>query len=368
MYLQKETIRNAGKLLMSYPDTTWSVQAKRIIKNLLFSKPLYLDRFSWPNALLAMAIEQMSLVETDIQGQLLLREYYQMWMNKKMKMVSPDDVLSGYSLLYLYEQSQNENYLKSADRIAIYLEEYKKTTSGILPYRATQPEDVYVDSIGIVVPFLARYAYVRANQRAARMATDQLVHFLDHGMDTHTGLPYHGYHAKTGVRQGIIGWGRACGWLLLGMAEYLIWIKDTQYHDIFPGEYVRIKEEFCNLVTRIERYRVKEGYFTWLITASEGPVDTSATALMAVAVLRAGQADILEKQTALNIAKRGMKAIAQSQTEGRIENCSGECEGFGRYPQDYASYPWSIGPAVAADYLYESISLEMTESIKTDKG
>ena len=40
------------------------------------------------------------------------------------------------------------------------------------------------------------------------------------------------------------------------------------------------------------------------------------------------------------------QAILKSVKEGRIYDCSGECEGFSQYPQVYGAYPWSLGPGL----------------------
>ncbi len=353
MYLDTETYQEALKLLKKYPSTTRSAEFRRLIKNLLFSKPFYLDHFAWPNALLAIGIEYWDRTQTQKMLRDALQSFYQMWSDKKIKIVSQDDILSGYSLLYLYEMTKEPELLEHADYCLQYLESHRKTTTNILPYRAGQPNEVFVDTIGIVVPFLARYARVRKNQKAARMATDQIIAFLEHGMDSKTGLPYHGYHISNGNKQGIIGWGRACGWLLIGMAEYLIEIRDTQYHELFPGEYVRIREAFSELLQTVETYRMPDGMFCWQLEAKEGPIDTSATAFILFAMLRAAQNSLVNKQHVITFAENTLEALASFQSSGGIGNCSGECEGFGRYPQIYAPYPWSLGPAIAADSILE---------------
>lgn len=183
------------------------------------------------------------------------------------------------------------------------------------------------------------------------MATDQIIAFLEHGMDMKTGLPYHGYRVSDGTKQGIIGWGRACGWLLIGMIEYLIEIRDTQYHELFPGEYVRIREAFADLMQKVEIYRRTDGMFHWQLQANEGPIDTSATAFIIYAMLRASENDLINRQHAILSAEDTLNSLAQLQCQGGIGSCSGECEGFGQYPQNYATYPWSLGPAIAADSI-----------------
>ena len=44
----------------------------------------------------------------------------------------------------------------------------------------------------------------------------------------------------------------------------------------------------------------------------------------------------------------GRCALEQSVRNGRVYQCSGECEGFSQYPQRYGAYPWSLGPALEA--------------------
>ena len=43
------------------------------------------------------------------------------------------------------------------------------------------------------------------------LAVSQIANFLAYGIDTTTELPYHGYEVETGMKYGIIGWGRAVG-------------------------------------------------------------------------------------------------------------------------------------------------------------
>ena len=56
------------------------------------------------------------------------------------------------------------------------------------------------------------------NAEAAALARRQIGSFLNYGMDYLSSLPYHGYDRQSGVKYGIIGWGRATGWLLMGMS------------------------------------------------------------------------------------------------------------------------------------------------------
>lgn len=49
-----------------------------------------------------------------------------------------------------------------------------------------------------------------------------------------------------------------------------------------------------------------------------------------------------------NALTAGRHALERSVRSGLVYQCSGECEGFSRYPQRYGAYPWSLGPALEA--------------------
>ena len=64
---------------------------------------------------------------------------------------------------------------------------------------------------------LPNYGEIFDKQEYRELAVLQIVNFLSYGMDGKTGLPYHGYDMTDSCKYGIIGWGRAVGWLLRGM-------------------------------------------------------------------------------------------------------------------------------------------------------
>ena len=39
-------------------------------------------------------------------------------------------------------------------------------------------------------------------------------------------------------------------------------------------------------------------------------------------------------------------AVEKAVRDGRVYQCSGECEGLGQYPQRYGAYPWALGTAL----------------------
>ncbi|MBQ9991360.1 MAG: glycoside hydrolase family 88 protein [Lachnospiraceae bacterium] len=325
-------IEEAGNQLFRYPETTKKEDAKYVLKKVLrpASAPRR-DSFFWPHALLTQALEAAGDTAT-------LKKFYEGWLNKGLPVYQPDTVMNGYSLLYHYEQSQDANMLEAGKALFNYMARYKTEMGGTMPYRKHHPTHIYVDLLGMTAPFLARYGSMTGKAEAGILAIEQMDLFLKKGMDETTGLPYHGYDTQTGEKMGIIGWGRAVGWLLLALADSLEFLPADK-------EKMKLTEDFARVVETVMQWQREDGYFSWQLQAVEGPRDTSATAMIAYAVQKGSNIGALVEDYDGRLEKME-KAIVSSVREGKIYDCSGECEGFSQYPQVYGAYPWSLGPGL----------------------
>ena len=115
---------------------------------------------------------------------------------------------------------------EAADACAAWLEAAPRTENGLLPYRKQHPDWLFADALAMVSPFACRYGKEYGDKALSELGIRQLTAFMEKGMDIKSGLPYHGYDEKNGMKYGIIGWGRACGWMLLGLAESLPYVEN----------------------------------------------------------------------------------------------------------------------------------------------
>ena len=335
--------------LFHYHEKSGKEKIKYRIERLLKPKDTpRIDPFFWPQALLTQTLEEAEQLEV-----LLL--YYDKWYKAGVTIYHIDNIMNGYSLVYVYLKTGNIKYKKMMDKLCDYLCSYYKEYGNIMPYRGNHPTHIYADELGMIVPFLCRYGESFGVQEAVELGQKLLIDFLEKGMDETTGLPYHGYDVNTGVKYGIVGWGRAVGWLLLGMADSVEFMRDSREKEI-------IVIAFQQLVKNSFQYFKESGYFPWQLPAREGPVDTSATAMIAYAIVKGKRTAYLRCDCEMDelmgktlpagrlsmeeVLKRMEKALIQSYQEGQIMDCSGECEGFSQYPQVYGGYPWSNGPTL----------------------
>lgn len=367
-------IDNACKELMEYGVRGRREKCKDLLKRLLLRrKTPGEDLIFWPTGLLAaglwhcltelagektrMAQKQAGAAEDesgpDVGFQMAkiersLAAYYGRWMKKGMPLMVLDDLLSGEALLNIYGQARekmadfgegmSEPQLRNAlDRMASYGADHPKDSAGSFLYRpAHGGKTVFADGIGLACPFLYRYGEIFDRQEYRELAVLQIVNFLSYGMDGSTGLPYHGYDMTDGCKYGIIGWGRAAGWLFRGMTGCL------------ASEYgrERLAAPCIALADAAIAWQRQDGFFSWQLEALEGPADTSATGMICASLKRGIALGVLAGEKYERSLAAGRCALERSVREGRVYQCSGECEGFSQYPQRYGAYPWSLGPAL----------------------
>lgn len=337
-----------------------------------------------------------------------VRQYFDRWIERGMPVYYLDDTLCGTALLWLYEATNEGKYKAGADRLADYLLALGKTEAdgaGSIPYRPMQGNGhVYVDGIGMMCPFLAMYGVKSGKREAVELALVQVKNMLAYGMDAKSGLPYHGFQYEKKEKYGIIGWGRAAGWFLMGMQGVLYWLregkkaygnnrmdghgKETGSGFAYEGEYRELRRAFGALLEAVRPYQREDGGFSWQLEAMEGPADSSATAMIARALqfwLECGQdvpegaaraagcgmdraargcidtaaggstgrrhgrgigEDMAEKEKWEEMLQGAVRFLDASERDGRVYNCLGECMGFSQYPQVYGAYPWALGAAL----------------------
>lgn len=311
------------------------------------------DLIFWPGGLLASGLWacRAELAEDGPAARGIeetLTAYYERWIKRGMPVSVIDDLLAGETLLAIYTEIQkgsrrfekglSANQAKEAiDKLIACAEEHPKDGTGSFFYRPAGGEPyIFVDGIGLSCPFLYRYGDIFDRQEYRELALRQIANFLSYGMDGMTGLPYHGYDMTDGCKYGIIGWGRAVGWLLRGMMGCMM------------SDYGR--ERLCapcvSLMDVALGFQRQDGYFSWQLQAMEGPADTSATGMICAALKKGLALGIFTGEKYENALFTGRRALERSVRDGLVFYCSGECEGFSRYPQHYGAYPWSLGPAL----------------------
>lgn len=392
----------AAVQIAAYPVITGKEKLKRFVRSgVLRQKLAPIDPFSWPNAMLGQGLLAAYEATGDKKYLQAVAEHLKQWKTAGYPIHCVDNIMNGSLALWteeliLKESAEKERKAPGAgaapggiggenagkeydceavlalcreaeSACASWLHQAARTGQGILPYRAQHPDWLFADTLGLVCPFLCRYAAAKKDEEFMKLGIAQLTRFLEKGMDFKSGLPYHGYDEKSGMKYGIIGWGRACGWVLKGLAESLPYIPgEREEYEILKSSFERLTEAVCG-------YQRPDGGFSWQLEALEGHRDTSAEGMIGTAIMRGLCAGTLEvpggqeekgimgrtkAPAAEGVAdpealaacgerlRRLSRVLEQSVSDGIVKDCSGECRGFAEYPQNYGSYPWGSGSAL----------------------
>ena len=242
--------------------------------------------------------------------------------------------------------------LHEGERFADILRKLPADVEGSLIYNpASGGDDIFADGCGMVSFFFSLLASCQGQDRSSYLsfAASQLTAFLQHGMDKRSGLPYHGYSLKKGCKQGIPGWSRAAGWLLMGYTEYLIACKKMNGRQSLPDE--KLFLPYFQLLQSILNCQREDGALSWILCSSEGAVDTSGLSMLCYAIGRAeGEGLLAECPTLLpqQIFSLRHSLLPYIREDGLVTGSLSACEDFAVHRQIYGSFPWGQGAALAA--------------------
>ena len=334
------------------------------------------------------------------------------WVTSGRKIRSVEDYLSFYALLryeVLKKCDESGEDIFNAAYEFLLSDTCRKNEHGSFIYNPRRLENyVLVDGIGMVCPFLTLYGIRYQNDTAVRMAITQLDEFMRYGTDEVSGLPYHGFELMehdavnfdgqkrektdssvseqnqagmstseqdltSSKKLGLTGWGRAVGWLMMGLAGTLAHMRGTKWEE--TEDYSRIRQYLCDIISVISEYQGEDGLFPWHFVTSgskeyvasgnsvatdmaqntdsavNGPVhsDTSATAMICYALAAAVKQGVFEDTSKVsNILKTAKASLEKMVTaEGEVPGAQAESLGLGLHPDKFGSYPWSVGATLA---------------------
>ncbi|HVZ15754.1 MAG TPA: glycoside hydrolase family 88 protein [Terriglobales bacterium] len=270
----------------------------------------------------------------------------------------PFQVMGGYSLCYARESCPDASRFDLPLKILFdTLRNGPKTPGGGILYKAGTSE-VYVDTIGMICPFLAYYARLTSDKNALNLCSDHVLAFIARNIDAETHLPFHAYHDPGASRLGLHGWGRGTGWYVLGLCDIAAELIDE---DKLKNTIVA---EIQHVAQSLKRFQKPNGNWATQIPVPEGPDDLSATAFCAYGLARAMRLGILDSSFSRTLGEAIAALAKNTDAHGQLRNSSAEAYGVGSYGLTRGIQPWGNGIAAAA--VFESVGLLTTKSDKND--
>lgn len=172
-----------------------------------------------------------------------------------------DMIKSGDVLLYLYDKTKEERFLKAMQMLSSQMDSQPRTSDGGFWHKKRYPYQMWLDGLYMAEPFHAHYTNIfeKDAQEAKKIYDDILLQFdliQKHSHDEKTGLLYHGWDEsreqkwadkKTGTSPHF--WSRAMGWYGMAMVDVLDFLPEDH-----PGRdrIITYLNQFAEAVTKYQ--------------------------------------------------------------------------------------------------------------------
>jgi unsaturated rhamnogalacturonyl hydrolase len=311
----------------------WSIRIANSI-HAQFPDPAKLGGFNYTQGMIADALVAIA----HRTGRTAEFDYVQRWLDRFVqpdgtidpqayppKLYSLDRVRPGPALLWTFDRTKDEKYLKAAKVLATQLDEQPRTSDGGYWHRSTYPNQMWLDGIYMADVFSVQFAERTNQPKYFDDAVHQITTIYRHVHDPKTGLFYHGWdetktrpwaNKETGASPEF--WGRSIGWYGMAMADILDWLPADH-----PGrkEVLPIFQAYC---ASIVKYQDRDTAMWWQIidkpTAQKNYVETSCSLMFAYALTRGVQRGWLPPEY-LEPARRATRGILNREVDLLPNDC-----------------------------------------------
>lgn len=251
-----------------------------------------------------------------------------------------DSAFLAYSILS--NPCIDKEFIKPAMKATadMLLDEYDRY--GSVPYTKNS-DHRYVDTVGLVCPFLVKYSLVYDDKKAMEAAVALIEEYEKLGLHSEFKTPVHCFDVKTKAPLGLYSWGRGCGWWAVGLAESFRILNETD-EDSFVKEKIIILKCLLSFCTVMVKYQGDNGAFDRNIFAPSG-ADSSATAMIAYMLAYSGELSKNDKFT--QSASKAMGYIfSVTRRDGTVDYSQGDTMGIGFYSAHSLVLPAAQGFAL----------------------
>lgn len=294
--------------------------------------------YGWPDGMLILGLCEAGYLDS-------VREYIKMWTEAGQPLSVIDNTLGHYTTMKMYEMTGNEKYLRIGQKVADFvLNKLPRDEKNSLLYSdGSYNKAIYSDGIGMATAFLSEYAKVTHDERAKELARTQLLNFFEYGLDSETGLVYHGYEFCTSSHFPNLGWGRGTGWISLGLGSYLTAFEDRE-----------VAEKGEKLMLSCLKYLKDDGMFSWNIPTKDGKSDTTATSMIFWCIAKMKKKGYLREVDMSVLEKTADECLAYVNEYGEVSGASGSCLDFGNYSQEFGHSKCGQGGVLAYEALFST--------------
>lgn len=290
---------------------------------------------SWQEAGLLMGIDHKDIQYKALEKHIDLKAGC--WRN------IPQEIDSAMLAFQLLKNSKNPSEIKPAMDEMVRLIE-SRCEDGYIWYRTYAKKNLYVDTIGLVCPFLVLYGKTYDAPQYIELGLNQILTYKDKGMLENYMIPCHAYDIEREIPLGIYGWGRGLGWFLLGVIESYLCLKEKERSEW-------LCELTKELAETILEFQQEDGGLGSNL-AIKTSYDSSITAIAGYYLANCYK-EFDEKRYKEGAQKCMKKLMSVTKRTGVLDLCQGDTKGLGLYSSHYDIMPFAQGIALAVGNIIE---------------
>ncbi|MBN1313605.1 MAG: glycoside hydrolase family 88 protein [Anaerolineae bacterium] len=254
----------------------------------------------------------------------------------------------------MYRRTGEQKYREMAEEYGDWiLKNLVRTSVGAIQHGGDLEEQIWADTIFMVVIFLARLARLTGEMSYAKEAAQQLLLHLQYLQDPETGVLFHGYDGKNKNHKSGGRWTRGNAWITVGTPMILTELKDM---DVVSPE---VSERYQRLVDGLLNYQADNGLWHTIMDRPTFYQESSGSAGIAGGILRSIRQGALPSSY-LPAVEKAIDGLLQKTTpEGAVTDVSGgtpimeEIEGYNKLSR----YPTLYGQGLTLMLLSEYMGL-----------
>ena len=168
-----------------------------------------------------------------------------------------DNVNEGKVLFDLYNTYKEDKYKKAIELIYSQLQTHPRIQAGNFWHKKIYPNQVWLDGLYMVAPFLMKYEMVFNNKSNYKDIFNQFKNVWDIMRDKSTGLLYHGYDESremfwadktTGLSQNF--WTRSMGWYAMALVDTIEATDEQLFY-----EYETLQQYLKELLDSLQNFK-----------------------------------------------------------------------------------------------------------------
>lgn len=254
----------------------------------------------------------------------------------------------------MYRRTGDAYYRDTAIEYANWiLNNSVRTLTGAFQHGGDLTEQIWADTIFMVVLFLARVGRLTGDVKFAQEAAQQLLLHLQYLQDPETGVLFHGYYCAEKSHRSSARWTRGNAWITVGAPLILDEIKDMI---AVPAE---IRERYHRLVDGLVKYQAANGLWSTVMDQPAFYQETSGSAGIAAGILKSIHQGVLPAAGYLPAVEKAIAGVLSTlNAEGAITGVSGgtpimktidEYSRLSRYPTMYGQ---GLSLLLLSEYIY----------------